>query len=208
MANLFVRIKNAIATDIHEMLDQKEEKNPIATFNQYIRESEKEMEKIRKMMERQRKLQDQFVFEYEQAVAMRDKREKQAEVAKKAEELSLYEFAIKEKNEYAEQATRLKSALTRIEQSIEQLENKYRELKHKMKLLQFKRLELMGKENTIRMTRKMNELINENEQHSNRKIREIERYMDRLEASINHDYEALTFDEKIEKLEKDLKTQE
>ncbi|MGM8214963.1 PspA/IM30 family protein [Bacillaceae bacterium W0354] len=207
MTNLFTRIKNTITSDLHEMIDQKEEKNPIATLNQYLRESEREVEQIRRMMDRQRKLQDQFTHEYEQAVYMRDKRDQQALVAKKADELSLYEFAIKEKHQYEEQATNLKESLNRITRSIEQLEEKYRTMQYKLKEMHFKRMELMGKENTLRMTHRMNQLLNHDEQNSNRKIRDIERYMERLEAKVSRDYEQLTFDDKIAQLEKDLKAE-
>ncbi len=205
MSNLFTRIKNTIVSDIHEMIDQKEEKNPIATLNQYLRESEKEVEQISRLMDRQRKLKDQFSDEYDHAIYMRDKRDKQAEIAKKAEELSLFEFATKEKNEYAEQAVKLKESLQKINQSIEQLEEKYRTMQLRLKEMHFKRLELMGKENTIRMNHRMNQLIHEDEQSSNKRIREIERYMDRLEAKVSREYEQLTFDDKIEQLEKNLK---
>lgn len=205
MSNLFTRIKNTIVSDIHEMIDQKEEKNPIATLNQYLRESEKEVEQISRLMDRQRKLKDQFSDEYDHAIYMRDKRDKQAEIAKKAEELSLFEFATKEKNEYAEQAVKLKESLQKINQSIKQLEEKYRTMQLRLKEMHFKRLELMGKENTIRMNHRMNQLIHEDEQSSNKRIREIERYMDRLEAKVSREYEQLTFDDKIEQLEKNLK---
>src|SRR5690554_4177260 len=161
MSNLFTRIKNTIVSDIHEMIDQKEEKNPIATLNQYLRESEKEVEQISRLMDRQRKLKDQFSDEYDHAIYMRDKRDKQAEIAKKAEELSLFEFATKEKNEYAEQAVKLKESLQKINQSIKQLEEKYRTMQLRLKEMHFKRLELMGKENTIRMNHRMNQLIHE-----------------------------------------------
>ena len=53
MANLFSRIKNTVLADLHEALDHKEQKNPIALLNQYLRECEQETEKVRKLLEKQ-----------------------------------------------------------------------------------------------------------------------------------------------------------
>lgn len=51
--NLFERIKNSISADVHELLDQKEEKNPLSLLNQYLRQCELEVNKARKLVERQ-----------------------------------------------------------------------------------------------------------------------------------------------------------
>lgn len=45
MANLLTRIKDSMMADLHDLMDQKEEKNPIAHVNQYIRECEQEVKK-------------------------------------------------------------------------------------------------------------------------------------------------------------------
>ena len=41
MVNLLQRLKYTIEADLHHLFDKKEEKNPIAMLNQYIREAEK-----------------------------------------------------------------------------------------------------------------------------------------------------------------------
>ena len=74
MANLFTRIKNTILADLHNVLDEKEQKNPIALLNQYLRECEQETEKVRKLLERQYKLKDEFTREYQNAVSLAAKR--------------------------------------------------------------------------------------------------------------------------------------
>ncbi len=42
---LLSRVKTMIAADIHEWLDEKEKKNPIAVLNEYLRQCEQEVEK-------------------------------------------------------------------------------------------------------------------------------------------------------------------
>ena len=52
MANLFERIKNTVMSDLHEAIDKKEKKNPISVLNQYLRQCELEVEKVRKLVEK------------------------------------------------------------------------------------------------------------------------------------------------------------
>lgn len=56
MANIFTRIKNAVEADLHDVLDKKEQKNPIKALNQYLRQAEQETEKVRRLIDRQYKL--------------------------------------------------------------------------------------------------------------------------------------------------------
>ena len=44
----------------HTVLDKKENKNPIAMLNQYIREAEKQTESVGKLLERQSKLKGEL----------------------------------------------------------------------------------------------------------------------------------------------------
>lgn len=74
MTNLFTRIKNTITADLHEALDHKEKQNPIALLNQYLRQCELETEKVRKLLERQYTLKDEFQKEYQQAVELAEKK--------------------------------------------------------------------------------------------------------------------------------------
>ena len=60
LQNIFTRIKNSISADLHQFMDKKEEKNPIAALNNYLRQSEQEKEKVRKLLERHYKLQKEF----------------------------------------------------------------------------------------------------------------------------------------------------
>ena len=52
MDNIFTRIKNSISADMHQLLDRKEEKNPIAALNNYLRQSEQEKEKVKTLQQR------------------------------------------------------------------------------------------------------------------------------------------------------------
>ena len=56
--NLLQRFKYTIEADLHQVFDKKEQKNPIAMLNQYIREAEKQTEQTGKLLERQSQLKE------------------------------------------------------------------------------------------------------------------------------------------------------
>jgi len=204
MANLFSRIKNTVLADLHDALDHKEQKNPIALLNQYLRECEQETEKVRKLLERQYRLKDEFTREYRQAVDLSAKRKHQAEIASQAGETELYQFAVNEQQQYEVRASRLKEIMEQASGQLVELEQKYEDMKHKLKDMNIRRLELMGRENISRAQHKMNQVLDNqsysSESHS--KFQEIDSYLDRLEHQVNSSYYRNTIDSRIAQLEK------
>ncbi|MBU8880472.1 PspA/IM30 family protein [Bacillus sp. FJAT-29790] len=210
MANLFTRMKNTVLADIHEALDQKEKKNPITLLNQYLRECELETEKVRKLLERQYSLKEEFTRELRYAQELAGKRKRQAEIASQAGENELYLFASEEHTQFEDRAARLKVTLNQVVQQLVELERKYEEMKHKLKDMHIRRMELMGRENMTRAQAKMNQVL-DNNTYSNQsfsKFQEIESYLDRLEHQVNSSYHRNTIDARIAQLEKDLKKEE
>ncbi len=207
MSNLFTRLKNTIVADLNEALEKKENKNPIAMLNQYLRECELETEKVRKLVERQYTLRDGFTRELKQAQELAEKRKYQAEVAQNAGETELYTFASAEKLQYEERATRLSESLRYTENQLQELEQKYEEMKHKLKDMHIRRMELMGRENLSRAHYQMNKVL-DNDNYSNPSVarfQEIESYLDRIEEKVNTSYYRNTIDARIAKLEKEMK---
>jgi lia operon protein LiaH len=210
MSNLFTRLKNTILADLNEALEQKENKNPIAMLNQYLRECELETEKVRKLVERQYALRDGFTRELKQAQELAEKRKYQAEVAQNAGETELYSFASAEQLQYEERTTRLSESLRYTENQLQELEQKYEEMKHKLKDMNIRRMELMGRENLSRAHYQMNKVL-DNNNYSNQSVsrfQEIETYLDRIEEKVNSSYYRNTIDARIAKLEKEMKKEE
>jgi phage shock protein A len=204
MANIFTRIFDSIESDIHSLLDKKEENNPIQALNHYLRQSEKETEKVRKLIERQRQLKEEFTVERKEADEMADKRKHQAEVAEKAGEKELAEFALNEYEEYAARAERLTLNEVEAMKQLESLEKRYEEMQHKLKDMRLKRMELMGKENVARARYEMNKLTGSSADKSYLKFSEMERYIENLESKVTNDYHHHTLDSKIARLEKEM----
>lgn len=209
MSNLFTRLKSTILADLNEVLDQKENKNPIALLNQYLRECELETEKVRKLVERQYSLRDGFTRELKLAEELAEKRKYQAEVAEKAGEAELYTFASAEQAQYEDRVARLSESLRYTENQLQELEQKYEEMKHKLKDMHIRRMELMGRENLSRAHYQMNKVLdNDYSNKSYSRFQEIETYLDRVEEKVNSSYYRNTIDARIAKLEKEMKKEE
>lgn len=207
--SLFTRIKNSIAADFHEALDKKEQKNPISLLNQYLRDCEKEVEKVRLLVERQKILKDEFLREIHQASQLAEKRKHQADIASKASESELHEFAVKEYQQYEERANQLKISLEKVSQDLTSLEQKYDGMKHKLKDMYIKRMELMGRENVARANHRVNRVLESNDgAQSSSRFTEMESYLDRLEHRVNSSYQQHTIDARIAKIEKELSNEE
>lgn len=210
MSKLLTRIKDTITADLNEVLDRKEKQNPIMMLNHYLRECEHETEKVRKLIERQYSLKDQFSREYQDATELAEKRKHQAEIASKAGETDLYEFAAAEQQQYAERAARISQALEQTQKQLDDLERKYQDMKHKLKDMQIRRMELMGRENVSRANHRINQVLDSNS-YSNKlfsRFQEIENYLDRLEHQVNSSYYRSTIDGRIAQLEKEMKMDE
>ncbi|MFL6563250.1 MAG: PspA/IM30 family protein [Bacillus sp. (in: firmicutes)] len=210
MTNLFTRIKNTITADLHEALDKKDKQNPIALLNQYLRQCEQETEKVRKLLERQYTLKDEFTREYHQAVELAEKRKYQTEIASKAGETELYQFAAAEHQQYADRASRLSASLEQVKDELGELERKYQEMKHKLKDMHLRRMELMVRENVKRANLQINQVLDSNS-YSNKsysKFKEIENYLDRLEHQVNSSFYRNTVDARVAQLEKEMKLEE
>jgi phage shock protein A len=210
MTNLFTRLKDMITADLHNVMDQKEKKNPIALLNEYLRQSELETEKVRKLVERQYQLKEEFTRELRFATEMANKRKHQAEVAQRASEQQLFEFARAEQQQFEERALRLESSLQTVQGQLNDLEKKYEDMKHKLKDMNIRRMELMGRENVTRANHRMDQVLETNQytDRSQSKFQEIENYLDRLEHQVNSSYYRSTIDAKIAQLEKEMKVEE
>ncbi|MBK5484590.1 PspA/IM30 family protein [Peribacillus sp. TH16] len=210
MSNLFSRMKQTISADFHDLLDKKEQKNPIGMLNQYLRQCEQEAEKVGKLVERQYLLKEEFTREYSQAQNLAEKRKHQAEIAKQAGEIDLMEFALKENLHYEDRVLSLKEAQKSAEVQLDELERKYEEMKHKLKDMHLKRMELMGRENIARANHRINRVLNAGSSDAKpiAKFDEMEQYIDRIENQVHSDYNRHTIDARIAQLEKEMEQKE
>ncbi|WP_217585936.1 PspA/IM30 family protein [Lentibacillus saliphilus] len=207
MTNIFKRVADTISSDLHNMMDRKEQSNPVAALNQYLRQSEQEKEKVRQLLDRQYKLKNEYTREYHLAQDMANKRLKQAEIAERANEMDMHEFAMKEYEDYQGRADRLKASREEVVQQLNMLEQKYEDMKHKLKDMHLRRMQLMGRENIARATHRINQVVENTSDKPFSRFEEMEQYIENLEYKVNSAYYRSTFDSKIAKLERELDEQ-
>lgn len=203
MNSLWNRFKYSVQADLHTLLDKKENKNPIAMLNQYIREAEKQTESIGKLLERQGKLRTELQKELTEAEKMADKRRSQLELAQSTGEEDLIAFAEDEIAAYDTRAAELAESVTETAYELISLERKFEEMKHKVKDMKVRQLQLMGKENVTRAHHRMDQVISpESAEGGVATVSEMEQYIKNLGGKIDHAYETSSMERRLESLVK------
>ncbi|WP_342513439.1 PspA/IM30 family protein [Sporosarcina sp. FSL K6-1522] len=203
MNSLWNRFKYSVQADLHMLFDKKENKNPIAMLNQYIREAEKQTDSIGKLLERQSKLKTELQKELKEAENMADKRRSQLELAQAAGEEDLVTFAQDEIAAYETRAAELAESVTETAYELVSLERKFEEMKHKVKDMKVRQLQLMGKENVTRAHHRMDQVISpENGDSQMGTIGDMKKYIESLGSKIDREYETSSMERRLDSLEK------
>ncbi|WP_155590386.1 PspA/IM30 family protein [Lysinibacillus cavernae] len=197
--NLFQRFRYTVEADLHQLFDKKEQKNPIAMLNQYIREAEKQTEQTGKLLERQGQLQEKLEQEYKENAELLAKRESQLKLATTSNEQDLIDFATDEVSAYTARNHTLQASIEASTREYFELERKFETMKHKIKDMKVRQLQLMGKENVTRAHHQMDGMIAKNNKTN---FEDLESYIDKLAYQIDKDHEITTFEARLAELEK------
>ncbi|MGE7997434.1 PspA/IM30 family protein [Lysinibacillus sp. NPDC093190] len=199
--NLFQRFKYTIEADLHQLFDKKEQKNPIAMLNQYIREAEKQTEHTGKLLERQGQLKEKLEQEFKQNAELLAKREAQLKLATTSGEQDLIDFASDEVTAYSARNNTLQASIEASTREYFELERKFETMKHKIKDMKVRQLQLMGKENVTRAHHQMDGMIAKNNKTN---FEDLESYIDKLAYQIDKDHEVTSFESRLAQLEKNV----
>ncbi|MEB2302315.1 PspA/IM30 family protein [Lysinibacillus xylanilyticus] len=199
--NLFQRFKYTVEADLHHVFDKKEQKNPIAMLNQYIREAEKQTEQTGKLLERQGQLKEKLEQEFKQNADLLAKREAQLKLATTSGEQDLIDFATDEVAAYTARNNTLQTSIEASTREYFELERKFETMKHKIKDMKVRQLQLMGKENVTRAHHQMDGMIAKNNKTN---FEDLESYIDKLAYQIDKDHEVTSFETRLAQLEKNV----
>ncbi|WP_427109735.1 PspA/IM30 family protein [Lysinibacillus xylanilyticus] len=199
--NLFQRFKYTIEADLHQLFDKKEQKNPIAMLNQYIREAEKQTEQTGKLLERQGQLKEKLDQEFKQNAEILAKRESQLKLATSSGEQDLIDFASDEVAAYTARNNTLQASIEASTREYFELERKFETMKHKIKDMKVRQLQLMGKENVTRAHHQMDGMIAKNNKTN---FEDLESYIDKLAYQIDKDHEVTSLESRLAQLEKNV----
>lgn len=209
MTSLLNRLKYSIEADLHKLFDKKEEKNPIAMLNQYIREAEKQTEQTGKWLERQGNLKQELEKELVETMQMVEKRKNQVDLATASGEEDLAAFALAEVTAYEERAIVLQNSIHQTTEELFGLERKYEEMKHKIKDMKVRQLQLMGKENATRAHHQMDRILQPEQKEKNfGTFEDMEQYIERLGQKIEKEHEVTSMEQRLQMLEKNAQTKE
>ncbi|MET0959685.1 MAG: PspA/IM30 family protein [Psychrobacillus psychrotolerans] len=209
MTSLLNRLKYSIEADLHKLFDKKEEKNPIAMLNQYIREAEKQTEQTGKWLERQGNLKQELEKELAETIQMVEKRKNQVNLAIASGEEDLAAFALAEVTAYEERAIVLQNSIHQTTEELFGLERKYEEMKHKIKDMKVRQLQLMGKENVTRAHHQMDRILQPEQKEKNfGTFEDMEQYIERLGQKIEKEHEVTSMEQRLLMLEKNAQTKE
>jgi len=197
--NLFQRFKYTIEADLHQAFDKKEQKNPIAMLNQYIREAEKQTEQTGTLLARQGQLKEKLEQELKQNAELLTKREAQLKLATTSGEQDLIDFATDEVAAYTARNNTLQASIEASTREYFELERKFETMKHKIKDMKVRQLQLMGKENVTRAHHQMDGMLAKNNKTN---FEDLEAYIDKLAYQIDKDHELTTFEARLAELEK------
>lgn len=210
MANLFERLKDTVASDLDRLFERKDEKKSIGMLNQYVKQCERETEKMKQLLERHYHLKEAFEQEKKEAKALYEKRAYQVGVASKAGEVELYDFALAEMNQYEGRAARLEEMVEKTERQLADLETKYMKMKHKLKDMHIKRLIIMGRENVANANARMHHVLGAEKttDQAYTNFEKMENQVTKLEEKNRADYYRSTIDARIAELEKKAEKEE
>jgi len=207
--NLFTRIKDVIAADLHKLIDEKEKKNPSAMLSQFMRNCEGEVKKVEGLIKRQGELKSKFCQEKEYAEYMAKKREHQIDVAMKAGEEELEKRAHEESVYYKEQAMKLEGLYKQAEKDEYDLQNQLQDMRNKLKEMHNRRLELMSRENVAHANKRMSTSLSGLSADGSRScFADACKQIDRLEEMVYEEYDRTSFDLRMASVERDLDLKE
>lgn len=202
MVSLLKRFKYTLEADLHALFDKKEEKNPIAMLNQYIREAEKQTEQTGKLLDRQKQLKQELESKLSETSELLAKRTNQLELAKASGEEDLILFATQEVEAYTKRQRTLQESLDEANKEFILLEQKFETMKHKIKDMKIRQLQLMGKENVVRANAKMNHVLEDSNDLS---FNDLSSYIDQLSNKIEKNYEYTQLKSRLALLEQQSK---
>ncbi|KGR85817.1 PspA/IM30 family protein [Lysinibacillus odysseyi] len=200
--NLLQRFINTAEAKLHEMFDSAERKNPISMLNQYVRQAEKETEKVGSLVVRQADLKHKIATELSQVEKKLQKRTEQLQLAQQSEEKDLIDFTLSEVEAYKTRVDLLEQSLAEATAEHANLERQFEQMKHRLQDMKVRQLQLMSKENVAHAHYRLEEASSKQADLHANKFGEATEYIERISLKLKNDYEITTFEQRLAALER------
>lgn len=154
MFQFFKRVKTVVSSELNSMLDKAED--PVKMLDQFMRDMESDIREAETAVARQIANEKMLKRKADDAKALVEKRQSQAEQAIEAGNDDLARRALEEKNEQQKQADTLFETWERSKQDTDQLREKLNEMKKEYQDMKLKKDSLSARAESAKTRTKMN----------------------------------------------------
>ncbi|WP_047981588.1 PspA/IM30 family protein [Ornithinibacillus contaminans] len=204
MFKLFKRMKTIVHSELNAMLDKAED--PIKMLDQFLREMGEEIQEVEAAVAKQIANEKILKRKLEDAQAMVEKRQLQAEKAVLASEDDLARRALQEKNEYEKQATLLTDSYEQAKNDSQVLKSKLEEMKKEYQEMNLKKDSLKARAESAKTRTKINRTMSsigsdESRRGFERMEEKVLRFEAEAETSEDLSVQSRTLDDEFKKFD-------
>ncbi|QGH35313.1 PspA/IM30 family protein [Gracilibacillus salitolerans] len=154
MFKFFNRVKTVVSSELNSMLDKAED--PVKMLDQFMRDMESDIREVEAAVAKQIANEKMLKRKTDDAQALVEKRQAQAEKAIGAGNEDLARRALEDKNEQETQANTLRESWERAKRDADQLRQKLDEMKKEYQQMQLKKDSLKARAESAKTRTKMN----------------------------------------------------
>ncbi|WP_047985098.1 PspA/IM30 family protein [Ornithinibacillus californiensis] len=207
MFKFFKRMKTIVSSELNSMLDKAED--PVKMLDQFLRDMGEEIQEAETAVAKQIANEKILKRKADDAQAMVDKRQAQAEKAIVAGEDELAKRALQEKKEYENQATLLKLSYEQAENDSQVLKSKLDEMKKEYQEMSLKKDSLKARAESAQTRTKINRSMSsvggdESRRGFERMEEKVLRFEAEAETSEDLSTQSRTLDDEFKKLDSDV----
>lgn len=207
MFKFFKRVKTVVSSELNAMLDKAED--PVKMLDQFLRDMGEDIREAEAAVAKQIANEKILKRKAEDAQAMVQKRQSQAEKAVGAGEDDLAKRALQEKKEYENQATLLQQSYEQAKNDSEVLKNKLDEMKKEYHEMNLKKDSLKARAEAAQTRTKINRSMSsiggdESRRGFERMEEKVLRFEAEAETSEDLSTQARTLDDEFKKLDTDV----
>ncbi|WP_430784784.1 PspA/IM30 family protein [Virgibacillus flavescens] len=154
MFKFFKRVSTVVSSELNTLLDKAED--PVKMLDQFMRDMAEDIREVESAVAKQIANEKMLKRKSDDAQAMVDKRQQQAEKALNANDEDLARRALQDKGEHEKQATLLKESWERAKKDSDMLRDKLDEMKKEYQQMNLKKDSLKARAESAKTRTKMN----------------------------------------------------
>ncbi|MGY0693073.1 PspA/IM30 family protein [Virgibacillus sp. FSP13] len=205
MFKFFKRVTTVVSSELNSLLDKAED--PVKMLDQFMRDMAEDIREVESSVAKQVANEKMLKRKADDAQAMVDKRQKQAEQAIESGNEDLARRALQDKNDHESQAQMLKESWERAKNDADVSRDKLDEMKKEYQEMKLKKDSLKARAESAKTRTKMNRTMSsiggdESRQGFERMEEKVMQYEAEAETSEDLSKSSRTLDDEFEELEK------